>query len=136
MSRDWSEKEGPLSDDLDRRVRAVLERLDPDAAAVMRVQGKRQFEELAEMRQRRIDTRESSHAISEAIRPLNKWRLMGHRPRTRAEEIADANRPRPGQWPGRNNMTDEESAEWESRAWPGLDELAPTQRADTDGDAR
>lgn len=133
MSRDWADKEGPLRGphpdprvELDRRVQRVLERLDPDAALVMRVQGRREFERMAEARQRRIDARKSSHDISAAMPVRDPMRLMGFP--SRAERIAAANRPVDGQWPGRNHMTDTEHAAWIRDAWPDLDELLPQQR--------
>lgn len=136
MARDWSDKEGPLTDthpesDIDRRVRRVLERLDPDAALVMRVQGRREFERLAEDRQRRIDARESSHDISAAMPVRDPMRLMGHP--SRAQRIAAANRHVDGQWPGRSHMSDTEHATWARQAWPDLDELLPQQRDHGDG---
>ena len=132
-SRNWSDKDGSLSSppeaDIDQRVQAVLTRLDPDAALVMRVQGRHELDRLADLRQRRIDARESSHAISEAMPVRDVWRGIG-RPRTRAQEIEAANRPQPGQWPGRDHMTDDEWEAWQQAAWPDLDEQVPQQRTD------
>lgn len=132
MSRDWSDKDGPLMDpspldELDRRIKAILARLDPDTRTVMNVQGRREFERLADARQRRIDARESSHAISEAMPVRDAWRGIGQR-RSRAQEIESANRVRDGDWPGREHMTDDELSEWEHDAYPDLDELLPQQR--------
>ena len=116
-------------DELDRRIKAILARLDPDTALVMRVQGRREMERLADARQRRIDARESSHAISEAMPVRDAWRGIG-RPRSRAQEIEAANRPRDGQWEGRDHMTDDEWEAWQHDAWPDLDEQVPQQRSD------
>lgn len=130
-SRDWSDKESAFTDALDQRVQAILTRLDPDTRTVMQVQGRREFERLADDRQRRIDARESSHEISEAMPVRDAWRGIGQ-PRSRAQEITAANRARDGDWPGREHMTDDEVAEWQHDAYPDLDELLPEQRTTDD----
>lgn len=140
MSRDWSDKDGPLMDpspldELDRRIKAILARLDPDTRTVMKVQGRREFERLAELRQRRIDARESSQAISEAMPVRDAWRGIGQR-RSRAQEIESANRPREGQWEGRDHMTEQEFEAWQHDAWPDLDEQVPQQRTDNNTDVQ
>lgn len=138
MSRDWADKEGPLQDsspvdDLERRVRAVLERLDPDTAAVMQVQGRRELDRRAAARQHHTDTRDASHAVASAYfeksGPAEAQAARQRIDRARAQLAAQ-----PTRWEGREHMTDDERAAWQREAWPDL-AAVPQQRTD-DEDVR
>lgn len=136
MSRQWQDKEGPLQDpspidELDRRVRAVLARLDPDAAAVMQVQGRRELDRRAAARQHHADIRDASHAVAAAYfeqsGPAEAQAARQRIDRARAQLAAQ-----PTRWEGREHMTDDDRAAWQREAWPDL----PQQRTNDDTDVQ
>lgn len=135
MSRDWDDKEGPLQgpspvDELERRVRAVLERLDPDTAAVMEVQGRRELDRRAAARQHHADVRDASHAVASAYfeksGPAEAQAARQRIDRARAQLAAH-----PTRWEGREHMSEDEQAAWHAQAWPEHLEV-PQQREHLD----
>lgn len=130
MSRRWQDKEGSLSDDdIDARVHRVLERLDPEAAAVLQVQGRREFDRRAAARQHHADVRDASHAVHSAYfeksGPAEAQAARQRIDRARAQLAAQSTR-----WEGREHMSDEERAAWLREAWPDHLTDVPQQRTD------
>ena len=133
MSRQWQDKESPLEDpspvdELERRVRAVLARLEPDTAAVMEVQGRRELDRRAAARQHHADIRDASHAVHSAYYeksgPAEAQAARQRIDRARAQLAAQ-----PTRWEGQQHMTDDDIAAWQREAWPShLDAQIPQQR--------
>lgn len=108
-------------DDIDTRVHRVLARLDPDAAAAMQVQGRRELDRRAAARQHHTDVRDASHAVASAYfeksGPAEAQAARQRIDRARAQLAAQ-----PTRWAGREHMTPDQVEDWQHDAWPDLNQ--------------